>query len=193
MIIINKKTCFIHIPKTAGRFIYETFKESGCELEGSTSYVMYKEKDANHLTYPEHDHYLNYMPLKKFCVVRDPVDRFLSAIKSTWFFNEEKINDMFRTQSYFDETINNYCVNNFTNWLVPQTNFIDYKTKIWRFENKFEKDFIEWVFSNFNIQITKLGNKSKYVSTNYNQINLDSKKIKYIKDYYYKDYKLLDY
>ena len=48
---------------------------------------------------------------------------------------------------------------------------------------------------NFNIKITKFNDKhhAKVGESNRNDVILNSKQIGYIKDYYYKDYKILNY
>jgi hypothetical protein len=121
------------------------------------------------------------------------VDRFLSMIKDTWMLNEEQLDKMFKDQSYFDQTVNDICVNSNSNWFVPQNNFIDYKTKIWRFEDKFNVEFTNWLSYNFNLKLNKVADKLNFANSNLNKITLNNKQIGYIKDYYYKDYKILNY
>tara|TARA_R110002126_G_scaffold115332_2_gene254011 strand:+ start:183 stop:761 length:579 start_codon:yes stop_codon:yes gene_type:complete len=191
--IINKDIYFIHIPRTGGRFLRETFKTNNCNLQNTNFNFLYRGKEAPHLTYPEYHQYLNYLPIKKFCVVRDPFDRFLSMIKSTWIFNEQKIEQIFQNQSYFNETLNNFCLNDQSNFFVPQINFIDYDTKIWKFENGFNLDFIKWIKENFNLELNTLAEKTNYINPNLNELYLNDRQINYVKNFYYKDYKLLDY
>ena len=82
-------------------------------------------------------------------------------------------------------------LNNPSNWFVPQVNFVDHNTKIWKFEDNFKDEFVEWMMYNFNIKINKFKNSDEGVEIN--QISLNEEKIKYIKNYYYKDYKLFNY
>jgi hypothetical protein len=114
-------------------------------------------------------------------------------IKSTWVFNEQKIEQMFQNQSYFNETLNNFCLNDQSNFFVPQINFIDYDTKIWKFENGFNIDFTKWIKENFNLELNILAKKTNYINPNLNELYLNNKQINYVKNFYYKDYKLLDY
>tara|TARA_A100001201_G_C4003253_1_gene175210 strand:+ start:68 stop:646 length:579 start_codon:yes stop_codon:yes gene_type:complete len=191
--IINNKIYFIHIPKTAGRFLHETLQLNNYNIKNYNFNITFRGKETPHLTYPEYCQYTNYRSLKKFCIVRDPVDRFLSMATDTWMLDNEKIENMFKSQNYFDETLNNICLNGLTNWFVPQHNFIDYKTKMWRFEDKFNVEFTNWLLYNFNIKITNVADKTNYINSNINKITLNNKQIGYIKDYYYKDYKILNY
>ena len=191
--IINNQTYFIHIPRTAGRFLHESLELSNNKVQLFNFNVLFKGKEAPHLTYPEYCQFTHYRFFKKFCIVRDPVDRFISMAKGTWMLDEEKINKMFSSQSCFDEAVSNLCLNGNTNWFVPQINFIDYDTKIWRFEDNFNSEFIDWLLYNFDIKITNLADKLNFVNSNTNNVTLNNKQIGYIKNYYYKDYKILNY
>ena len=190
--IINRNIYFVHIPRTAGRFIRNTLIQNGHNVIQYGSYEShYRGKETLHLTYPEYHDFLNNYALKKFSVVREPVDRFISMITKNWMFNKEKIDKMFRSQEDFDQTISNEILNNPSNWFVPQINFVDHNTKIWKFEDNFKDEFVEWMMYNFNIKIDKLGSSDEGVEMN--KIILNKEKIKYIQNYYYKDYKLFNY
>ena len=190
--IINRNIYFVHIPRTAGRFIRNTLIQNGHNVIQYGSYEShYRGKETLHLTYPEYHDFLNNYALKKFSVVREPVDRFISMITKNWMFNKEKIDKMFRSQEDFDQTISNEILNNPSNFFVPQVNFVDYNTKIWKFEDNFKDEFVEWMMYNFNIKIDKLGSSDEGVEMN--KIILNKEKIKYIQNYYYKDYKLFNY
>ena len=189
--IINQKIYFSHVPRTGGRFIKNILIQNNHDVRSYFYNTYYREKEIPHLTYPEYEQFLNYIPLKSFAVVRDPVDRFISMIKHNWTFNEEKINKMFRTQEDFNQTINGEILNAPSNWYVPQINFINYDTKIWKFEDGFGEKWVEWMMNNFELKITEFPIKEKDYAIN--NISLNKDKIQYIKNYYYKDYKLLNY
>jgi hypothetical protein len=190
--IINQKIYFIHVPRTGGRFIRDSLIKNNYNVQLYFYNVFYKGKEIPHLTYPEYEQFLNYTPLKNFAIVREPVDRFISMIKHGVTFNEEKINKMFRTEEDFNQTINREILTSSSNWFVPQINFINYHTKIWKFEDGFGKKWIEWMMNNFEIKILEFPIKQQdnYVVDNF---SLNKEKIQYIKNYYYKDYKLLNY
>jgi len=191
--IINNKVYFIHIPRTAGGFLQDSLLLNNHEVKLFNFNITFKGKEVPHLTYPEYCQFINHRAFKKFCIVRDPVDRFLSMAKDTWILDEEQLDKMFKDQSYFDQVINDICLNKDSNWFVPQNNFIDYKTKVWRFEDKFNVEFTDWLLHNFNIKITNVADKTNYLNSNINKITLNNKQLGYIKDYYYKDYKILNY
>jgi len=191
--IIDDRVHFIHIPRTGGRFLRDSLLLNNYPLNHIDFKKYFKEKEVPHLTYPEYEQYTYYKYTEKFCIVRDPLDRFISMISDTWMLNEKKIDKMFKDQNYFNEIIDQICLQNESNWFVPQINFINYKTKIWKFEDKLDEKFINWLADNFNIKITIKANKLQWVNSNTNKITLNNKQIGYIKDYYYKDYKILNY
>jgi len=191
--IIDDRVHFIHIPRTGGRFLRDSLLLNNYPITHIDFKKYFKEKEVPHLTYPEYEQHTYYKYTEKFCIVRDPLDRFISMISDTWILNEKKIDKMFKDQNYFNEIIDQICLQNESNWFVPQINFINYKTKIWKFEDKLDEKFINWLADNFNIKITIKANKLQWVNSNTNKITLNNKQIGYIKDYYYKDYKILNY
>ena len=190
--LINRNIYFVHIPRTGGRFIRDIMALNfNCE---HNDIDHYRGKEVHHLTYPEHEQFLNYTLVKKFSVIRDPIDRFINSILNYNKINNEKFQKMMKSQETFDEMVNNIILNDRSNWFVPQTNFIDYKTLLWRFENKFNNHFVKWFLDNFKLEITKLKEKNDmHTITSDIKIDLNEKQKQFIKNYYYKDYKLLDY
>jgi len=126
--LINNTTWFIHIPRVAGRWVKDTLQQNfKCEHD---DWYFFKGKEVGHLTYPEHEQFLHYVSFKKFCIVRDPIDRFISCITGNNKITQEKFDSIMKSQDYLNEYLNNHVLNDVTNWYTPQTNFIDYKTKI---------------------------------------------------------------
>ena len=81
---------------------------------------------------------------------------------------------------------------------MPQVHFLDYKTKIWRYEDKLFSSFYKWLYKNFNIEIKDIQYKSKEYMESIktpidNKVDLSNKQKSFIKNYYYQDYKLLNY
>ena len=52
---------------------------------------------------------------------------------------------------------------------------------------------IPYLNLNYNIKIIIKADKVKWINSNTNKITLNDKQVGYIKDYYYKDYKILNY
>ena len=196
--IINKKIFFVHIPRTAGRYVGYLLNKNGYLCYHNNNLIHFKEKEIQHLTYPEHDIYLLQNPFKKFTITREPIDRCISALTSFAKINEDKIEQIFKSQDSFDSFVNESRVNDETNWFVPQVHFIDYKTKIWRYEDKLFSSFYKWLYKNFDIKIKNIQYKSKEYMESIktpidNKVDLSNKQKSFIKNYYYQDYKLLNY
>ena len=123
--LINKSILFLHIPRTAGRFIKNNIANLNVN---DVFFFKYKEyfynQETAHLTYRQYQSYLNHLSLKKFSITRDPVDRFISMLNSYNKINEEKIDSMFKSQESFDECVTNFAIHNNSNWFKPQVEFV---------------------------------------------------------------------
>jgi hypothetical protein len=134
----EKKLIFIHIPKNAGTSI---IKAMGCENN------FYVDKPIHE--YKKHyEEYWNFY--KKFTVIRDPIDRFISAYKfarmkeSGWFSatGEENLQKHCHYDICNSMNINQYVEYIFTNpkemniWLIPQSWVISNEN------NKIEIDYM---------------------------------------------------
>jgi hypothetical protein len=191
----EKKLIFIHIPKNAGTSI---IKAMGVEN-------MYMDKTIEE--YKEHygDYWNEY---KKFTVVREPIDRFISAYKfarmdeSGWFSatGEEGLKKHHHYELCNKMDINEYTSyfyknpENFIRWTLPQTSIIsnengereiDYYV---RYENLLEDlqkigiDKIEKLNSSKieNDKVIELTKKSKNML--HEIYNIDYINFSYIKD-----------
>ena len=191
--LINDPKCvFIHIPKTAGTSIRRGFFNNN--YEGPT----FREIP------------INWQNLFKFAFVRNPYDRFISAWKmfskgvafSTWEYPHDgekniSIEDFWKIvvndEIIYDERRNTF-EEKIRHHTIPQThefNCLAHADFVGRFEN---------LNSDFKVICKHLGaiyselpynNKSKYSKT-YRELFSPSMKKK-VQEYYYNDFKLLDY
>jgi|TARA_R100001086_G_C11735867_1_gene231044 hypothetical protein len=194
--LINYKTLFVHIPRTGGRFVVANLNKN--HNVNHIDYVDFKKKikDKNipHLNRLEYRDFLHYIDIETFTIVRDPVDRFLSMLKCYNRINESKIKKMFESQLAFNETVDNLIIKDTGNWFLPQIHFIDLNTKIWKYEKGLKEDFQHWVLKNFNLYV----DITRKIDHNYDdeiffQIDINDKQKQFIKNYYYQDYKILEY
>lgn len=199
----NDKFYFTHIPRTGGRYVSSLLL---CNNYYRKEYsdICFRLKEVMHLTYNEAIEYnkLNTLP-NHFTIIRNPVNKFISATK---FFDNHKIlknleskdffkhfmNELELSISYYDKThaILFKGAKNFNNnWFEHQNKFINDHTKIWKFENKLENDFIKWL-NNYICKINyKDYNKNLYKIKNYDN-NPSLKLTKSLKsniENYYKD------
>ena len=126
----EKKLIFIHIPKNAGTSI---IKAIGVEN-------LYMDKTIEEYK----DHYKKYWnTYTKFTVVRDPMDRFISAYKfarmkeSGWFSatGEEGLEKHYQYEICNSMNINEYISHlhknpkEFNRWTIPQTFILENENK----------------------------------------------------------------
>ena len=75
----RKRFLFVHIPRTAGRFLEENFVENGFESEQ----ILWKSVDGIEIAHFHNELYLKHFDdlgsIPHFTIVRNPVDRFISV------------------------------------------------------------------------------------------------------------------
>ena len=75
----TKRFLFVHIPRTAGRFLEENFKENGFEPEQ----ILWKSVDGIEIAHFHNELYLKHFDdlgsIPHFTIVRNPIDRFMSC------------------------------------------------------------------------------------------------------------------
>lgn len=188
----EKKLIFIHIPKNAGTSIIEAMGVENCYHDRPIK--DYKK------------HYKKYWrEYKKFTVIRDPIDRFISAYKfarmdeSEWFSSTNHMG--LNKHPHYDicnsMDINGYVDYFFKNpeeinrWVFPQSCFISDK------EGKIEIDyFVRYEnlledLKKIKIEIIENLNSSKI--ENNNLIKLTKQSIKKLYCIYDIDYKNFNY
>tara|TARA_Y100000114_G_scaffold74151_1_gene67986 strand:+ start:291 stop:890 length:600 start_codon:yes stop_codon:yes gene_type:complete len=196
--IINNEVKFMHIPRTGGRYLSYLFKYNGHFCYGDNFVIKHNNIDLPHLTALESRNFYIGSIFKKFTIVRNPLNRFISCLKNDSANNNEGIKYMFKNEKNFILTIDSFRqqkANN--NWFEPQINFIDKDTKIWRFEDGLGVEFFKFIKDNFNIELDpnkeydaeEFTNKSVYTNT----VELNEEQKQYIKNYYFLDYKIFNY
>tara|TARA_R110001599_G_scaffold204194_1_gene401433 strand:+ start:434 stop:1039 length:606 start_codon:yes stop_codon:yes gene_type:complete len=200
--LIDKKLYFSHIPRTGGRHVRQLLINNCNSVEHYSYACFFKHKELPHLTHREYEEFLEYKIFKKFTIVRDPVDRFISSVQANSHFKNitnEGFYSLFKNQDSVNCFINKEISNplNFGNWFNPQIDFIDFETKLWNYENKFENSFFEWMLKNFNFEIknktTEYPTSKEHDFKRKEQLYLNDTQKAFIKNYYYKDYKILGY
>jgi hypothetical protein len=195
--LINKNIYFVHIPRTGGRYVSKIISDNyPCEYYDFDKEVLFKDKEVQHLTHSEYEEFLNYKPLKTFTVVRDPINRFVSSLANSKF--EKEVDLILKDQESFNKFINYSIIDkkNIGNWFIPQINFIDYRTKIWKFEDGFGDNFFKWLQNNFDLLIQNKTASAEFFINKIDykfKVDLTNEQKNYIKNYYYKDYKILNY
>ena len=141
----RKRFLFIHIPRTAGRFLEENFVENGFEAEQ----ILWKSVDGIEIAHFHNELYLKYFDdlsnIPHFTIVRNPIDRFMScSIFLTRMYGDD-IQEMMEDPMMFGSMLQNFPLTQAVNWFRPQMDFITDDTNIWKFEDGFGSDFDEWL------------------------------------------------
>ena len=150
----TKRFLFVHIPRTAGRFLEENFKENGFEAEQ----ILWKIVDGIEVAHFHNELYLKHFDdlgsIPHFTIVRNPVDRFMScSIFLTRMYGDD-IQEAMEDPMMFGSMLQNFPLTQAVNWFRPQIDFLTDDTNIWKFEDGFGSDFDEWVSEIVGVEYT---------------------------------------
>ena len=193
MPLINNSVYFIHIPKTGGRFVTKLFRENNYDCKFNYFYKIKsknKEKEIPHLAYPDYTGLFKEKNIKYFTIIRDPITRLQSVLKRKSF----DLNKIFNSKHSFIDHVNKEIMTSSDNWYLPQVNFITKNTLLWRYENKLEQEFFDWLHTNFGFSFKiKNVDYDKDPTIDEGEVIFNKTQIDWIKEYYYQDYKILEY
>ncbi len=150
----RKRFLFVHIPRTAGRFLEENFVENGFESEQ----ILWKSVDGIEIAHFHNELYLKHFDdlgnIPHFTIVRNPIDRFIScSIFLTRMYGED-IQEAMEDPIMFGSMLQNFPLTQAVNWFRPQMDFLTDDTNIWKFEDGFGSDFDEWLSEVLGVEYT---------------------------------------
>jgi hypothetical protein len=189
---------FIHIPRTAGRYVSSLFESNNVEcFHHKIDQENIGGIDITHLHYPLYNYFLNVKNIPHIAVVRDPFDKFNSCIRNMNSIHKTDYNGIMKTWDEFYEFVNvEIKIQSFhNNWFLPQNKFISNKTFIWKYESGFNQNFVDWIFDKTSIKIN-LHDNIRYDSFRgecNDGYKLNDNIKKYVKKFYRKDYQLFGY
>ena len=166
---------FIHIPRTAGRFLQENIKQNGFESEQNI-WGTIDGVEITHLHREMYEEHLEVKGIPHISVVRDPLERYIS-LKSY-------------TNTVYPK-----------GWFRPSVEYVTENIHIWYFEDGFGDDFSSWISSILKIKFivtelksnytyNQLGQKLilEYMDSNYQKNEKTFEDVEYVKDFYKLDY-----
>ena len=203
----NKRIFYIHIPRTGGRYItslfrYNEFNVSLADMREKHNYTGY---EIPHLWNPYYFEYEGVNEALHFTVVRNPFDRFKSALRNGNPPIRGEI-DITNFES-FVEFLGERIVKNKKVSFIPQFNYISEKTLVWRYEDGLGKSFLDWIHKNLGVrlkegefsygcdlkeQYTTLSKWKKKEVCNVNVI-CEKGVEDLVREYYKKDYEFFNY
>ncbi len=164
---------FIHVPRTAGRFLQENIKQNGFEPEQKI-WKTIDGVETTHLHRELYEKHLDVEDIPHISVVRDPLERYMSL------------------KSYNCHP---------KGWFRPQVDYVTDKTHIWHFEDGFGNDFSDWLGSilkmkfnvrklNSNYIYNELGQRLTldYMDSDYKKHERTVEDVEYVRNFYKLDY-----
>ena len=147
----GKRVFFAHIPRTAGRFVEANlskndFKWDDAHLDNGKGIMSIV--NGFEIAHYHRDHYMKYLDTKgipHFSIVRNPIDRFISASIYIKRFCGDKAQQGVEDKNSFLYVLKSIPHRQSINWYRPQIDFLRLDTHIWKFEDGFGEDFVSWL------------------------------------------------
>jgi len=147
----GKRVFFAHIPRTAGRFVEANlskndFKWDDAHLDNGKGIMSIV--NGFEIAHYHRDHYMKYLDTKgipHFSIVRNPIDRFISASIYIKRFCGDKAQQGVEDKNSFLYVLKSIPHRQSINWYRPQIDFLRSDTHIWKFEDGFGEDFVSWL------------------------------------------------
>ena len=151
----GKKVLFAHIPRTAGRYVDAnllwrnnfTWDEIDLDTGNGVMTVLHGEEIA-HWHKDLYEEHLNVKDIPNFSIVRNPVDRFISgSIYLKRLYGNDSQEQFEDPHLFFSMIANIPLVDpSFSaNWFRSQVDFMNDKTKIWKYEDGMGENFVNWL------------------------------------------------
>ena len=147
----GKRVFFAHIPRTAGRFVEANlskndFKWDDAHLDNGKGIMSIV--NGFEIAHYHRDHYMKYLDIKDiphFSIVRNPIDRFISASIYIKRFCGDKAQQGVEDKNSFLYVLKSIPHRQSINWYRPQIDFLRSDTHVWKFEDGFGDDFVSWL------------------------------------------------
>ena len=188
----GKRFLYVHIPRTAGRFLEENILHNGFECEQKKIWKSVCNTEIAHFHKDLYSRYLDCHSIPHITVVRDPVDRFFSAsIFLTRMYGDD-IEQLLENENTFYSMIENFPLPEAVNWFRPQVDFIGDLTHIWWYENKLEDDFSDWMSDILKVDFKVKDLEYPKLTTNEDRkVERRPRIVQNVKNLYRKDYEVL--
>ena len=191
----GKRFYFVHIPRTAGRFIETNLMvnnnfawDDDWEKFGINQvYQKYDGIEFGHWHREYYEKYLDVDDIPHVSIVRNPIDRFFSAsifLKRMYGECQEEMEDTMMFYSMLD----NFPLSEGINWFRSQLDFISEETNVWRFEDGFGIDFNKWMSQILGVEFQVKDVPYKELTTNEsNKLERSAKLLHNVGNLYRKD------
>lgn len=194
----GKRFLFIHIPRTGGRFVESNLEASGWEWDKSLGldkkYKIYDGVEQAHFHREYYEKYYDVSDIPHICIVRDPIDRFISASIYLKKVYGDDIQHLVEDPMHFSGMIYNLPWSESYNWYRPQVDYISDKTNIWKLEDGLGEKFSSWISGIVGVDIHMDG-RLKYNRFSYeeNKLKKTNALIERLRIFYRKDFSYFNY
>ena len=183
----EKRFHFIHIPRTAGRFVESVIEDNNFKLENDLSDEI-EGVERLHLHRDLYEKYLDIKGITNIAIIRNPIDRFFSCSIFLKRMYGNDIQEAMEDPIMFSMMLKNFPLTQAVNWFRPLSDFITEDTYIWKFENGFKDEFEEWISDVLNFSFTVRDVPYKKLSTDEtNKLNKSDRLIENIKQFWRED------
>lgn len=183
----EKRFHFIHIPRTAGRFVESVIEDNNFKLENDISDEI-EGVERLHLHRDLYEKYLDIKGITNIAIIRNPIDRFFSCSIFLKRMYGNDIQEAMEDPIMFSMMLKNFPLTQAVNWFRPLSDFITEDTYIWKFENGFKDEFEEWISDVLNFPFTVRDVPYKKLSTDEtNKLNKSDRLIENIKQFWRED------
>ena len=159
----GNKVFFAHIPRTAGRYVEANFlwrndftwDELPLDTGNGVMTTLHGAEIAHwhNEIYEEH---LNVKDIPNFSIVRNPFDRFISGSVYLKRIYGNDSQELFEDENLFFSMLANIPMMDpsfSANWFMPQVEFMTERTKIWKFEDSMDDNFVEWLSDLIGVEL----------------------------------------
>ena len=183
----KKRFHFIHIPRTAGRFVESVIEDNNFKLENDLSNEI-EGIERLHLHRDLYEKYLDIKGITNIAIIRNPIDRFFSCSIFLKRMYGNDIQEAMEDPIMFSMMLKNFPLTQAVNWFRPLSDFITEDTYIWKFENGFKDEFEEWISDVLNFPFTVRDVPYEKLSTDEtNKLNKSDRLIENIKQFWRED------
>ena len=188
----GKRIYFIHIPRTAGRFIGKNLLLNEFKLE-ETNTKFVEGVEIVHFHRKLYEKHLRVRGSPHFTIVRNPIDRFRSSFFNLKFMpgcGDGQVTNISAIMNDMDSLVNDIRT---YNWYRPMVDFVTEKTHVWRFEDGFGNDFFSWLSGIVGIDVNLKNTSYEHIGfgikdmTFPNTQDLPDEVIDYITKFYHND------
>ena len=192
----GKRFFFVHIPRTAGRFIETNLMVNNDfawddDWEKFGIDKVYRKVDGIELGHFHRELYEKHLDIEGIphvSVVRNPFNRFISASVYLKRVYGDDCQSSMEDPVMFFSMLDNYPCTESINWFRPQVDFMSDKTQIWKFEKGFTDEFVNWLSGIIEVDL-KFDDNIEYTmqADEHNKLKLTPALIHNLKILYRKD------